>query len=202
MKHLVVTTILAVLVMAMPARATEGSPAAAASPGEHHLLPHFHHAKGPAGLPRKWDKRIPLPEGATVREVKPPVGAAQTVEFTAPGDFEKTVAFYKEALPKAGFELGPEVHAPARKVYSLNFSRAGVQDTLAIFPDKSDPTKLAMRIIYTPEKGWIRTKLAKWEDRARVLPKWWRHHEEEKRAQHDQESSSAPAAKSSSAPAQ
>ena len=60
-----------------------------------------------------------------------------------------------------------------------------------------------MRIIYTPEKGWIRTKLAKWEDRAKVLPKWWRHHEEEKRAEKSEKvSSGAPAAQSSSAPAQ
>ena len=188
--------------MAMPADANEGAPAAASSPAGHHLLPHFHHNKGPAGLPSKWDKRIPLPEGVTVKEVKPPVGAAQTVLFSAPADFDKTVAFYKESLPKAGFELGPEVKAPARKVYSLNFSRAGVQDTLAIFPDQSDPSKLSMRIIYTPEKGWMRTKLAKWEDRARVLPKWWRHHEEEKREQHDKESSNAPAAQASTAPAQ
>jgi len=138
-------------------------------------------AKGPAGLPSHWDKRIPLPAGATVREVKPPVKAAQAVEFSVPGDYDKTVAFYKDALPKAGFELGPEVKVPARKVYSLNFTRAGVQDTLSIFPDKTDSSKLAMRIVYTPEKGWARTKLAKWEDRARLLPKWWRHREQEKR---------------------
>lgn len=180
--------------------ATE-SPAVGPSPSEHNLLSHLRHGKGPSGLPRKWDKRIPLPEGATVTQVKPPSGAAQTVEFSAPGDFDKTVAFYKEALPKAGFELGPEVKVPARKVYSLNFTRAGVQDTLAIFPDKSDPSKLAMRIIYTPEKGWVRTKLAKWEDRMRVLPKWWRHHEEEKREEPGAKPSAA-ASQPSSAPAQ
>ena len=190
---MIASTILAVALLAASAGTTENSPAAAASSSGHHLLSHLGHKKGPAGLPRKWDKRIPLPEGATVKEVKPPAGAAQTVEFSAPGDFDKTVAFYKEALPKAGFDLGPEVKVPARKVYSLNFTRAGVQDTLAIFPDKADPSKLAMRIVYTPEKGWIRTKLAKWEDRARVLPKWWRHHEEEKREKSDKASSNAPA---------
>ena len=193
-------TILALAVLGSSAGATEGIPSAEASPGGHHLLLHLHHKKGPAGLPSKWDKRIPLPEGATVKEVKPPAGAAQTVEFSTPGDFDKTVAFYKEELPKAGFELGPEVKLPERKVYSLNFTRAGVQDTLAIFPDKSDPARLAMRITYTPEKGWIRTKLAKWEDRARILPKWWRHHEEEQREKSDKASSSAPP-QSSTAPA-
>jgi hypothetical protein len=189
---LIAAAILVVALLGSSVGAAENSPAAVASPRGHSLLSHLGHKKGPAGLPRKWDKRIPLPEGAAVKEVKPPAGAAQTVEFSVPGDFDKTVAFYQQALPKAGFDLGPEVKVPARKVYSLNFTRAGVQDTLAIFPDKTDPSKLAMRLIYTPEKGWVRTKLAKWEDRARILPKWWRHHEEQKRATSNKESS-APA---------
>jgi hypothetical protein len=182
MYKLLASTILAVALSAPSSRASETSPAASASPSGHHLLAHFHHSKEPAGLPHKWDKRIPLPDGAMVKVVKPPAGAGQAVEFSTPGDLDHTVAFYKDALPKAGFALGPEIKVPARKAYSLNFMRAGVQDTLAIFPDKTDPSKLAMRIVYTPEKGWVRSKLAKWEDRARVLPKWWRHHEEEKKA--------------------
>jgi hypothetical protein len=197
MYKLIALTIVAVALLGPSANATESSPASIASPSAHHLLAHLGHHKGPAGLPSKWDKRIPLPEGAIVKDVKPPSGAAQAVEFSAPGDFDQTVAFYKQALPKAGFQLGPEVKVPARKVYSLNFTRAGIQDTLAIFPDKADPSKLAMRIIYTPEKGWIRTKLAKWEDRARILPKWWRHHEQEKR-----EKANEPAAAPTQPPAQ
>ena len=183
MNKLIASTIFAVALLGPSVNATESGPTSIASPSAHHLLTRLVHRKGPAGLPSKWDKRIPLPDGTVVKEVKPPVGAAQAVEFSAPGDFDHTIAFYKEALPKAGFELGPEVKVPARRAYSLNFTRRGVQDTLAVFPDKTDPSKLSMRIIYTPEKGWIRTKLAKWEDRARILPKWWRHREEEKREQ-------------------
>ena len=67
-----------------------------------------------------------------------------------------------------------------------------MQDTLTIFPDKADPSKLTMRIVYTPGKGWVRTKLAKWEDRARVLPKWWRHREEVKREKSEKEPAAAP----------
>lgn len=192
MYKLIASIILASALLGSSANAAENNPASMASPGAHHLLAHLGHHKGLAGLPSKWDKRIPLPEGAVVKDVKPPSGAAQAVEFSAPGDFDQTVAFYKEALPKAGFEFGPEVKVPARKVYSLNFTRAGVQDTLAIFPDKADPSKLAMRIIYTPEKGWIRTKLAKWEDRVRVLPKWLRHREQEKREHSEKEPAAAP----------
>lgn len=193
MYKLIASTILALALLGPSANATESGPKSMASPAARHILAHFGRHKGPAGLPSKWDKRIPLPDGATVKEVKPPAGAAQAVEFSAPGDFDQTIAYYRATLPKAGFELGPEVKVPARKVYNLNFSRAGVQDTLAIFPDRSDPSRLGMRIIYTPEKGWVRTKLAKWEDRARVLPKWWRHHEEEKREKSDKEPAAAPA---------
>jgi hypothetical protein len=201
MYKMIASTILAVALLTPAAGATEDNPAAAASPSGSHVMSHFHHPKGPAGLPRKWDKKIPLPEGTVVKDVKPPSGAAQAVEFSAPGEFDKTVAFYQEALPKAGFQLGGEVKVPARKVYSVNFTRAGVQDTLAILPDKEDPSKLTMRIIYTPEKGWVRTKLAKWEDRARVLPKWWRHREEEKKEQKSEKDSSSAPAQPSSAPA-
>lgn len=189
MYKLITMIILAIALFSPSINAAESSPASMASPGGHQLLAHFERHKGPAGLPSKWDKRIPLPEGVIVKDVKPPSGAAQSVEFSTPGDYDKTVAFYHDALPKAGFELGPEVKAPARKAYSLNFTRAGVQDTLAIFPDKADPSKVLIRIIYTPEKGWIRTKLAKWEDRARVLPKWWRHREQEKHEKATPESS-------------
>ncbi len=201
MYKLIAAAILALALLGPSAHATESSAPAVGSPDGHHILPHFPHRKGPAGLPSKWDKRIPLPEGSAVKEVKPPVGAAQTVEFSTLGDYDRMVAFYREALPKAGFQLGPEIKVPARKVYSLNFTRAGIQDTVAIFPDKADPSKLSMRITYTPEKGWIRTRLAKWEDRARVLPKWWRHREQEKREKSETESSTVPT-QSSSSPAQ
>ena len=192
MRELIASVILLLGLLGPPPNAMENSPAAVPNPSGHRILSPLGHPKRPAGLPRKWDKRIPLPEGVIVKEVKPPSGAAQAVEFSAPGDFDHTIAFYKEALPKAGFQLGPEVKVPARQVYSLNFIRAGVQDTLAIFPDKADPSKLAMRIVYTPEKGWVRTKLAKWEDRARILPKWWRHHEAEKREKSEKEPAAAP----------
>lgn len=192
MKVAIPVALLAMILLCPITNAAENSPAAAASPGGHHLLSHLrHHGNRPAGLPSHWDKRIPLPTGVAVKNVKPPAGAAQAVEFSAPDDYDKTVAFYKEALPKAGFQLGPEVKVPARKVYNVNFTRANVQDTLSIFPDGSDPSKVMMRIVYTPEKGWIRTKLAKWEDRVRVLPRWWKHHEEQK---HEAKAAQTPAA--------
>ena len=200
MKAIIAATLLMLACGATAAAATE-SPAASASPATgHHLLSRFERKKRPAGLPSHWDKRIPLPDGVSVVTVKSPVNAAQAVEFALPGDFDSTVAFYKESLPKAGFQLGPEIKVPARKVYNLNFTRRDVQDTLSIFPDKTDPSKLAMRIVYTPEKGWIRTKLVKWEDRMRVIPRWWRHREEEKHTQAAQAPPGGPAA-NTSAPA-
>ncbi len=178
MKNILLPAALAIALISSIAGATDSSPPT------HQLfgLSRTRTAR-PAGLPRKWDKRIPLPQGIAVKTVKPPVGAAQMVEFSGVSDYDKTVAFYKESLPKAGFQLGSEIKVPERKIYNVNFTRAGVQDTLSIFPDHADPAKLTMRIVYTPKKGWLRTKLAKWEDRARILPKWWHHREEAKQAQ-------------------
>ena len=192
MKVAIPVALLAMILLCPITNAAENSPAVAATPGGHHLLSHLRrHGNRPAGLPSHWDKRIPLPTGVAVKNVKPPAGAAQAVEFSAPDDYDKTVAFYKEALPKAGFQLGPEVKVPARKVYNVNFTRANVQDTLSIYPESNEPSKMMMRIVYTPEKGWIRTHLAKWEDRVRVLPRWWKHHEEQK---HEAKAAQTPAA--------
>jgi len=205
MHKIISSTMLSIVFMGSFVFASEEGPAATATPAGHHLFHHQDHKKGPAGLPNKWDNRIPLPEGTAVKVVKPPVEAAQTIEFSIPGDYDHTVAFYQQELPKAGFELGPVVKVPARKVYSQNFTRAGVQDTLSIFPDRTDPSKLAMRIVYTPEKGWVRTKLAKWDDRARILPKWWRHHEQEKhqeKANKDKATEEAPTKSKSTEPSQ
>ena len=175
----VLSLTIALMLLAGPCVAEETK--AASETAKPRLLDRIEHRKPlPSGMPSKWDRKIPLPDGAQVTSVKPPVGAAQAVELSAPGDYDKMIAFYHDNLPKAGFQLGPELKVPSRKAYNLNFARAGVQDTLSIYPDKTDPSRVGMRIVYTPEKGWVRRHLAKWEDRARILPKWWRHHEEEK----------------------
>lgn len=136
MRVAIPAALLAMILLCPITNAAENSPAAAASPGGHHLLSHLrHHGNRPAGLPSHWDKRIPLPTGVAVKNVKPPAGAAQAVEFSAPDDYDKTVAFYKEALPKAGFQLGPrskgsgaqgiqrQFHARQRAGYFVDFSR-------------------------------------------------------------------------------
>ena len=87
--------------------------------------------KLPAGLPKKWDKKIPIPPGAVVAVVNPPSGIVQTVEFSAPGEFDGLVNFYNSELTKAGFQLGPHVEVPTRKAYNLNFSKASVQDSVS-----------------------------------------------------------------------
>jgi hypothetical protein len=127
----------------------------------------------PPGLPKKWDRKIPIPPGAVVSSVKPPSGIVQVVEFKAPGDFDSLVNFYKTELPKAGFQLGPQVKAPARKAYNLNFSKASVQNTVAISPDTEDPAKYRVRVVYevpSTRRHLVKLLLDRW----RVWPRFWR----------------------------
>jgi hypothetical protein len=135
--------------------------------------------KLPAGMPRKWDKTIPIPPGAVVANVKAPspekspLGIVHTVNFIVPGDFDGLIEFYSTELPKAGFELGPQVKVPARKAYDLNFSKASVQNTLTIAPDAKDPAKFDLRIIYElPNRHRHLLKLL--ADRWKMWPKFWR----------------------------
>jgi len=129
--------------------------------------------KLPAGLPKKWDKKIPIPPGAVVAVVNPPSGIVQTVEFSAPGEFDGLVNFYNSELTKAGFQLGPHVEVPTRKAYNLNFSKASVQDSVSIFPDAKDPSKFTVRVLYeVPNRRRHLLKLL--IDRWKMWPKFWR----------------------------
>ncbi len=139
----------------------------------------------PAGLPKKWDKTIPIPPGAVVAsakspaeaqpssKAKQPAGIVHTVNFTVPGDFDGLIKFYNTELPKAGFQLGPHVTVSARKAYDLNFSKASVQNTLTITPDAKDPSKFNVRVIYElPNRRRHLLKLL--VDRWKMWPKFWR----------------------------
>jgi hypothetical protein len=147
--------------------------AALVVPGQASLLHRKHKPKLPDGLPRKWDKKIPIPPGAEVDYVKPPAGILQTVQFVAPGDYQGLIDFYRTELPKRGFQLGPQVKVPARKAYNLNFSKPSVQDTLSIYPNAHDPTKFTLRVVYerpSTRRHLLKLLLMRW----RLWPKFWR----------------------------
>ena len=134
------------------------------------------HPPLPKGLPKKWDKKIPIPPGAVVAVVNPPSGIVQTVEFSAPGEFDGLINFYNSELTKAGFQLGPHVEVPTRKAYNLNFSKASVQDSVSIFPDQKEPSKFTVRVLYeVPNRRRHLLKLL--IDRWRLWPRFWRSKE-------------------------
>jgi hypothetical protein len=127
----------------------------------------------PKGLPKKWDKKIPIPPGAVVTAVKPPSGIIQTVDFRVPGEFDGLINFYNSELTKAGFQLGPHVEVPARKAYNLNFSKASVQNTVSIYPDSTDPSQFTVRILYevpNRHRHLLKLLLERWH----VWPRFWR----------------------------
>lgn len=104
-------------------------------------------------MPADWDSRIPLPKGAVlVSSTKPKVGVVYSANFKVAGDYKELVDFYEAAIPKAGFQLGPKVAMPARKVYNRSFSRSALLDSVVITPIEGDPAHFSIAITYTPEQ--------------------------------------------------
>ncbi len=101
----------------------------------------------PAGMPKEWDERLPLPPGAQVAKIYPPAGVIHSVEFTVPGTFNDLVKFYEEQIPKRGFIIGTKIKNAPRKVYNANFTSKGTLDSVSIYPTP-DPGKFTVKISY------------------------------------------------------
>ncbi|HEY2663723.1 MAG TPA: hypothetical protein VGI47_05235 [Candidatus Binataceae bacterium] len=107
-------------------------------------------AKLPAGLPDVWNKKIPLPPGATVVTVGKTQGAIANVELVTPGDFNGLIDFFQTGLTKAGFKLDTPLKMTARKSYNVSFEGRGTLNSLTIYPSDKDPSKFTIRITYVP----------------------------------------------------
>jgi hypothetical protein len=107
----------------------------------------------PAGLPDGWNKKIPLPPGATVVKVGKPDGAIANVELATPGDFNGLIDFFQTGLTKAGFRLDTTLKMTARKSYNVSFEGKGTLNSLTLYPNDKDPSKFTIRITYVPITG-------------------------------------------------
>jgi hypothetical protein len=108
-------------------------------------------AASAGALPPSWDSKIPLPKGAMlVSSTKPKVGVVYSANFSVAGNYKDLVDFYETEIPKAGFQLGPKVAVPARKVYNRSFIRKSALDSVVITPSTHDPDKFTISITYTP----------------------------------------------------
>ncbi len=129
---------LAALLIASPALAAD-HPRPSASASQANSLP--------AGMPKEWDQRLPIPPGAQVSKIYPSAGVIHSVEFTVPGTFDELVKFYEEQIPKHGFYIGSKIKNAARKVYNANFTSKGALDSVSIYSTQ-DPGKFTVKISY------------------------------------------------------
>lgn len=106
-------------------------------------------------MPQEWDSRIPLPPGAVLVKSTVPKngGVVCSADFLVKGDYKELVDFYETQLPKAGFDMGPKVAVPARKVYNRSFIRNNLLDSVVVVPDEHDPSKFSIRIAWTPQSA-------------------------------------------------
>jgi len=126
--------------------------------------------------PKVWDQRIPIPKDAVLTtQTVPTRGVVHSATFTVPGDYDQLVDFYESGLKAQGFELGKPVKVPARKAYSVSFTKPGIQDNLILAPSSADPSKFLVRIAYGfgPEK-MKHPHLARLRDWWSLWPHWWR----------------------------
>jgi len=101
--------------------------------------------------PPDWDSQIPVPKGAVlISSTKPKVGVVHSATFEVAGDYQELVDFYEKAIPKAGFQPGPKVVLPARKVYNRSFTHKSALDSVSITPSTDHPGKFSINITYTP----------------------------------------------------
>ncbi len=135
--RIVTTMALAAMLLATPSLVlcqTTASPAASAS-----------------SMPPDWDSHIPVPPGAVLlSSTKPKVGVVHSATFEVAGDYQELVDFYEKGIPKAGFQPGPKVVLPARKVYNRSFIHKSALDSVVISPSTDHPGKFTINITYTP----------------------------------------------------
>jgi len=131
----------------------------------------------PESMPKMWDQHIPMPKGAVLMSQQEPKGrgVVHSATFSVDGDYEQLIQFYESGLKQNGFQLGSPVKVPARKAYSVCFTKPGIQDNLVIFPSKDDPSKFKVRVVYDPGPDKVKhPHLARLRDWWALWPHWWR----------------------------
>jgi hypothetical protein len=99
-------------------------------------------------LPPEFPKEMPNFPDAKVEKVRKPKGAMREIFFTTQGQYDQIIAFYKDALPKAGYDLTANLRMAARKTWSCDFHKGGQQCSVMIFPHEQDKSKLTIDLIY------------------------------------------------------
>jgi hypothetical protein len=99
-------------------------------------------------LPPDLYKTMPMYPGAVVEHVRKPKGAMREILFSAHGDMQQMVGYYKDGLKKNDFHITSSLIMPARKTWSCDFHYRGRPGSIMLFPSDQDKTKMTIDLIY------------------------------------------------------
>ncbi len=99
-------------------------------------------------LPADLYKTMPIYPGSKIEHVRKPKGAMREILFSAPGEFAKMVAFYKEELKKNDFHVTSSLIMPVRRTWSCDFHFNGRPGSVMLFPSDEDKSRMTIDLIY------------------------------------------------------
>ena len=99
-------------------------------------------------LPPDLYKVMPMYPGAVVEHVRKPKGAMREILFSAQGQMQQMVAYYKDELKKNDFHITSSLIMPARKTWSCDFHYNGRPGSIMLFPSDTDKSRMTIDLIY------------------------------------------------------
>ena len=99
-------------------------------------------------LPPDLYKTMPMYPGAVVEHVRKPKGAMREILFSAQGQMQQMVGYYKDELKKNDFHITSSLIMPARKTWSCDFHYNGRPGSIMLFPSDTDKSRMTIDLIY------------------------------------------------------
>ena len=99
-------------------------------------------------LPADLYKTMPMYPGAVVEHVRKPKGAMREILWSAPGQMQQMVGFYKDEFKKDDFHITSSLIMPARKTWSCDFHYNGRPGSIMLYPSDADKSRMTIDLIY------------------------------------------------------
>jgi hypothetical protein len=99
-------------------------------------------------LPADFIKTLPIYPGARVDAVRKPKGAMREIMFSTEASLDELVAYYKKELKERGFHITSSLIMAARRTWSCDFHKEGMQATVLLFPHDHEKSRMTIDLVY------------------------------------------------------
>lgn len=99
-------------------------------------------------LPPDFMKSLPIYPGAEIEQVRKPKGAMREIMFVSDASLDELVNFYKTQLKERGFHITSALIMAARRTWSCDFHKEGMQATVLLYPHDLDKSRMTIDLVY------------------------------------------------------